>query len=526
MNSIWKCICGDKPREENKIRDISVAMNYLSLPGQNPNTKKPRAQVVLAPKHGLMDWIRKMSNTPNLSGTNGKLLNVTEEELAKHNKKTDCWTAISGHVYNITPYLDYHPGGADEIMKGAGIDSTALFQDIHSWVNFASMLEKCLVGRLITKHSQKETSLIKSKSLQNRLRFDFRQSNSSSLTLFIYTTCINLTVENVFVYIENSKNILILVFIDGYIHTIAIELFELITDDFTVRISSTNPSIIEINLNKQIDQIWKSIGKFLPNHLSICPIHGFEPIYFTATLIKRSRVTHDTDWYTFSLPSYVFMLPPIGYHIRLRQPKDGIIIVKPYTVVNKLNTNEQDSSSEHTIELLIKHYPDGLMSPTLHKLNIGNTMDMSSCEGTFDIQRIDMCQTLILIAAGTGFTPMIRIINYVIKQTNNGKQLKVYLLFFNKTQKDILCREELDTISKQYKFIVHYILSEPDTEWTGETGYIRGELLHRLLPPLPSKDHDTETLVCICGPIPFTTLAIDLFKEQHYKDNHLHVFLA
>jgi cytochrome-b5 reductase len=40
-----------------------------------------------------------------------------------------------GNVYNITPYLDYHPGGIDEIMKGAGIDATTLFQEIHSWVN-------------------------------------------------------------------------------------------------------------------------------------------------------------------------------------------------------------------------------------------------------------------------------------------------------------------------------------------------------------------------------------------------------
>ena len=43
-----------------------------------------------------MDWIRKMNDTPNISGTNGRLLTVTEEELAKHNKVTDCWTAISG----------------------------------------------------------------------------------------------------------------------------------------------------------------------------------------------------------------------------------------------------------------------------------------------------------------------------------------------------------------------------------------------------------------------------------------------
>jgi cytochrome b involved in lipid metabolism len=40
-----------------------------------------------------------------------------------------------GNVYNITPYLDYHPGGVDEIMKGAGIDATVIFQEIHAWVS-------------------------------------------------------------------------------------------------------------------------------------------------------------------------------------------------------------------------------------------------------------------------------------------------------------------------------------------------------------------------------------------------------
>jgi cytochrome-b5 reductase len=52
-----------------------------------------------------MDWIRTMNNTPNISGTNGKFLNVTEEELAKHNKKTDCWIAISGRIEKKNSHL-------------------------------------------------------------------------------------------------------------------------------------------------------------------------------------------------------------------------------------------------------------------------------------------------------------------------------------------------------------------------------------------------------------------------------------
>lgn len=39
-----------------------------------------------------------------------------------------------GCVYNITPYLEYHPGGIPEIMKGAGIDATQLFNEVMEWV--------------------------------------------------------------------------------------------------------------------------------------------------------------------------------------------------------------------------------------------------------------------------------------------------------------------------------------------------------------------------------------------------------
>lgn len=38
-------------------------------------------------------------------------------------------------VYNLTPYLQYHPGGVDILVKTAGKDCTALFNRYHAWVN-------------------------------------------------------------------------------------------------------------------------------------------------------------------------------------------------------------------------------------------------------------------------------------------------------------------------------------------------------------------------------------------------------
>ena len=45
--------------------------------------------------------------------------------------------------------MDFHPGGWDELIKGAGRDATDMFNDVHSWVNYESMLAACLVGKLV-----------------------------------------------------------------------------------------------------------------------------------------------------------------------------------------------------------------------------------------------------------------------------------------------------------------------------------------------------------------------------------------
>ena len=46
--------------------------------------------------------------------------------------------------------MDYHPGGWEELVRGAGIDATELFNEVHRWVNYESMLTACLVGKVLT----------------------------------------------------------------------------------------------------------------------------------------------------------------------------------------------------------------------------------------------------------------------------------------------------------------------------------------------------------------------------------------
>lgn len=71
----------------------------------------PRNKCALKPGHSLMDWIRLGSSGTDLAGTQGVITPVSHVELSKHCKTNDGWLAIRGKVFNVTRYMDFHPGG-------------------------------------------------------------------------------------------------------------------------------------------------------------------------------------------------------------------------------------------------------------------------------------------------------------------------------------------------------------------------------------------------------------------------------
>ncbi|KAL2146448.1 hypothetical protein VTI28DRAFT_3917 [Corynascus sepedonium] len=112
---------------------------------------KPSRAVVLSPGHSPLDWARLSGGpTADLRGLppGTPYLRVTPSMLKKMTgrKGKDAWTVLGGRVYNITPYLPFHPGGEPELLRSAGRDGTRLFGEIHPWVNYEGMLAACLVG--------------------------------------------------------------------------------------------------------------------------------------------------------------------------------------------------------------------------------------------------------------------------------------------------------------------------------------------------------------------------------------------
>ncbi|UNI22070.1 hypothetical protein JDV02_007993 [Purpureocillium takamizusanense] len=72
---------------------------------------------------------------------------ITAEELKQHGGDVEPWFVVDGHVYDGTPFLEGHPGGAASIFGAAGQDATEEFVTIHS-ENAKAMMPDYHIGTL------------------------------------------------------------------------------------------------------------------------------------------------------------------------------------------------------------------------------------------------------------------------------------------------------------------------------------------------------------------------------------------
>ncbi|CAL5397118.1 unnamed protein product [Camellia sinensis] len=161
-------------------------------------------------------------------------------------------------------------------------------------------------------------------------------------------------------------------------------------------------------------------------------------------------------------------------------------VIRPYTPIS-------DPDSKGYFDLLIKVYPDGKMSQHFASLKPGDVVEV---KGPIEKLRYspNMKKHIGMIAGGTGITPMLQVIEAILKNPEDNTQ--VSLLYANVSPDDILLKQKLDVLAASHPNLkIFYTVDKPSNNWNGGTGYISKDMAIKGLPG-PSDD----TLILVCGP--------------------------
>lgn len=215
------------------------------------------------------------------------------------------------------------------------------------------------------------------------------------------------------------------------------------------------------------------------------------------TLASSEQVTPDTRRFRFNLPEkdQTLGLPvascfvtraPLGDEDEKGSKKQ---VIRPYTPCSEPDTKGY-------FELVIKAYPNGKMSQHIHNLKEGDSLECKGPIGKLDYKP-NMKKKLGMIAGGSGLTPMLQVIQEIVKNPEDNTEAT--FIFANKTEQDIILKKELDEMAaKSDKLNVVYLLDKPPTDnWQGELGYLTVDMAKKYFPP-PSNDN----LILVCGPPP------------------------
>ena len=80
------------------------------------------------------------------------LTEYTLLEISKHNTDESRWIVVDGLVYDVTDFIQNHPGGRKPFEKYAGTDATSKFKTIKNHTNpqVATVLKTLYIGKVKT----------------------------------------------------------------------------------------------------------------------------------------------------------------------------------------------------------------------------------------------------------------------------------------------------------------------------------------------------------------------------------------
>lgn len=289
-------------------------------------------------------------------------------------------------------------------------------------------------------------------------------------------------------------------------------------------------ALVHYFLNKQSTKS----GKSKPNKSARLKTLQDPNDKYLLPLIEKENLSHDTRRFRFGLPSNQHILGlPVGQHIHLISTINDELVIRPYTPISC-------DDDQGYVDLVVKVYfkdihpkfPDGgKMTQFLESMKIGDKIAFRGPSGRlqylgcgeFSIKKLrkDPPKTVLakkvnMIAGGTGITPMLQLVRDVLKNKDKDTT-QLALLFANQTEKDILCRAELDKLAQEHpeQFKIWYTVDRAAEGWNYGVGFVSEDMIKSHLFPA-----EESTIVLMCGPPPMINFACNpaLDKLGYHPD--------
>jgi ferredoxin-NADP reductase len=215
-------------------------------------------------------------------------------------------------------------------------------------------------------------------------------------------------------------------------------------------------------------------------------------------LSQIEQQTHDTKTLRFEILDERRFCAKPGQFLTFQWTIDGQRVRRSYTV-------SSSPVHENYVEITPKRMENGCVSVFLNeRAKLGLAVEADGPYGRFYFDEA-LHKSIVLIAAGSGITPMISMLCYI---DDLELATPVTLLYCVRTGADIIFENELSRLSRSLpNFRYELCLSRPETTWRGRSGRLTEEFVSRIV-----TDMDSPTFF-LCGP-------------KGFMDNARHVLMT
>ncbi|KAI8137122.1 hypothetical protein BJV82DRAFT_525823 [Fennellomyces sp. T-0311] len=206
--------------------------------------------------------------------------------------------------------------------------------------------------------------------------------------------------------------------------------------------------------------------------------------YVQLELIEKEQLTHDAYRLRLATDAQPQLSFPTLSCLYIKD--DNIQVMRPFTPIN-------DPFKDGHVDLIVKRYHYGSISKMLARTELHEKVFVRGPMEEYPYQP-NSKDEIGMIAGGTGITPMYQLIQRVLN--NPDDKTRLWLIYCNKTQQDILLKKELDALREQHKdrLDILYVLDNPPSDWQGGSGYVTETMVRTMI------KGNNKRLVLVCGP--------------------------